>query len=52
LPISMLARRLARVEQLTARLTGALSIAFGLFLAYRIGVSDGLFLGVPHWKPR
>jgi hypothetical protein len=34
-----------------ARVTGLVSIAFGLFLAYRIGVADGLLFGVPHWSP-
>jgi high-affinity nickel-transport protein len=52
LPISAFSRRFANVEQLMARVTGLVSIAFGLFLAYRIGVADGLLLGVPHWSPR
>jgi high-affinity nickel-transport protein len=51
LPISLLSRRFANAEQLMARVTGLVSIAFGLFLAYRIGVADGLLFGVPHWSP-
>lgn len=51
LPISALSRRFDNAGQLLARVTGVVSIAFGLFLAYRIGVSDGLLLGVPHWSP-
>ncbi len=51
LPISALSRRFDNAGQLLARVTGVVSIAFGLFLAYRIGVSDGLLLGVPHWTP-
>lgn len=53
LPISAFSRRFenAGAGQLMARVTGLVSIAFGLFLAYRIGVSDGLLLGVPHWDP-
>jgi uncharacterized membrane protein (DUF441 family) len=31
--------------------SGVLSLAFGLFIAYRIGVVDGLFTGHPHWTP-
>jgi high-affinity nickel-transport protein len=31
--------------------SGALSLAFGLFVAYRIGVVDGLFTAHPHWTP-
>jgi high-affinity nickel permease len=52
LPISAFSRRFENVEQLMARVTGLVSIAFGLFLAYRIGIADGLFLGAPHWSPR
>ena len=31
--------------------TGLLSLAFGLFVAYRIGIVDGLFTGHAHWTP-
>jgi hypothetical protein len=31
--------------------TGLLSFGFGLFLAHRIGVTDGLFAAVPQWTP-
>ena len=51
LPISAFSRRFDNVEQLLARVTGLVSIAFGLFLAYRIGVADGLLSGVPVWSP-
>jgi hypothetical protein len=27
------------------------SIAFGLFLAYQIGITDGLLVGTPQWSP-
>jgi high-affinity nickel-transport protein len=33
-------------------LTGALSFGFGLFLAYRIGIVDGLFALAPRWVPQ
>ena len=52
LPISALSRRFDHAEQLMARVTGVVSIAFGLFLAYRIGIADGLFFGVANWTPR
>jgi len=29
-----------------------ISVAFGLFLAYRIGIADRLFLGAAQWIPR
>jgi high-affinity nickel-transport protein len=32
--------------------SGLLSLAFGLFLAYQIGLVDGLFTGNPNWTPR
>ena len=30
---------------------GILSIAFGLYLAYQVGIVDGLFTGDYHWEP-
>jgi ABC-type nickel/cobalt efflux system permease component RcnA len=44
----------ARSEQINRYLTvgsGVLSLAFGLFLAYQIGIVDGLFTGNFHWTP-
>ncbi|MEP6592737.1 MAG: high-affinity nickel-transport family protein [Acidobacteriota bacterium] len=32
--------------------TGLLSLAFGLFLAYKVGVVDGLFSAAPRWDPQ
>ena len=52
LPISALSRRFGSAELLLSRVTGLVSVAFGLFLAYRIGIADGLLLGAPHWAPR
>ena len=51
-PISKAAGFSAAAERGLVRATGLVSLAFGLFLAYRIGVSDGLLVGVPHWTPR
>lgn len=31
--------------------TGLLSVGFGLYLAWQIGVHDGLFGAAPHWRP-
>ena len=44
-PIRLAAERFASAEGVLARATGALSLVFGLFLAYRIGFVDGLLLG-------
>jgi high-affinity nickel permease len=30
---------------------GVASVCFGLFLAHRVGVTDGLFAATPHWTP-
>jgi high-affinity nickel-transport protein len=32
--------------------SGVVSLAFGLFIAYRIGVVDGLFAANPQWTPQ
>jgi ABC-type nickel/cobalt efflux system permease component RcnA len=32
--------------------SGVISLAFGLFVAYRIGLVDGLFTGHPQWTPK
>jgi high-affinity nickel-transport protein len=44
----------ARSERINRWLTigsGALSLAFGLYLAYQIGFVDGLFTGDFTWEP-
>jgi high-affinity nickel permease len=51
LPITVLSRRFGNFEQQLARVTGLLSIAFGLFLAYQIGIEGGLLFGTPNWDP-
>jgi hypothetical protein len=32
--------------------SGLVSLAFGVLVAYRIGVADGLFSASPSWTPR
>jgi len=51
LPIAALSKRFRNAELLLAQVTGLISIAFGLFLAYRIGIVDGLLWGTPSWDP-
>ncbi|HXK17481.1 MAG TPA: sulfite exporter TauE/SafE family protein [Polyangiaceae bacterium] len=51
LPIAALSSRFGNVERFLSRATGLVSVAFGLFLAYRIGLVDGLLLGAAHWAP-
>lgn len=50
-PISALTQRFPHSERLLARLAGVMSIAFGLFLAYEIGINNGLVVGTPTWDP-
>jgi high-affinity nickel permease len=52
LPISVLSQRFPDLQRPLARAAGVVSIAFGLFLAYQIGVGDGLVVGTPTWAPR
>lgn len=52
MPLALASRRTASIERRVARLTGALSLAFGLVLAYRLGSDGGLFSAAPRWTPR
>lgn len=51
MPLAAASRRFGVIERVTARVTGALSLAFGLFLFYRLGIVDGLFTHAPRWTP-
>ena len=52
LPFTYTLRHFARLNQGLAIASGAISLSFGLFLCYQIGISDGLFMGHPNWIPR
>jgi high-affinity nickel-transport protein len=52
LPMATAARRCSGTGRVIRVTTGALSLIFGLWLVYRIGWSDGLFLATPSWTPR
>lgn len=45
------ANKMERVNALMGRATSVASVVFGLYLAYRIGVVDGLFGSSPVWTP-
>lgn len=47
MPLAAASHRVGSLERVAAKLTGALSLAFGLALAYRLGVVDGLFSSAP-----
>jgi ABC-type nickel/cobalt efflux system permease component RcnA len=51
-PFTRGSRHVAAMHRGLRLAAGAVSLAFGLFLAYRIGVVDGLFTAAPHWTPR
>jgi high-affinity nickel-transport protein len=44
--------RFRRCNQNLAMASGLISVAFGIFLAYQICVTQGLFSAHPHWLPR
>jgi high-affinity nickel permease len=51
LPFTYTLRHFAGLNQGLAIASGAISLSFGLFLCYQIGISDGLFTGHPNWMP-
>jgi high-affinity nickel-transport protein len=52
LPFIYTAERFTVIHRYLGVASGLLSLAFGLFLAYQIGLGDGLFTGAPQWTPR
>jgi high-affinity nickel-transport protein len=55
LPLAAASRRFGHrqlnMDRWLGNVTGAVSVAFGLFLVYQIGFVDGLFGAVPTWAP-
>jgi high-affinity nickel-transport protein len=51
LPFMVSRARSERINRYLTVSSGILSLAFGLFLAYQIGIVDGLFTGNFHWTP-
>lgn len=51
-PFAYTGRRLGGLNRGLRVASGVISLAFGLVLAYRIGVVDGLFSSAPQWTPR
>jgi high-affinity nickel-transport protein len=51
-PIVYTGRKMFRWNQALAVGSGVLSVAFGMFISFQIGVGGGLFTGNPHWTPR
>jgi high-affinity nickel-transport protein len=51
-PVGVASRRFDSFGRRLAQVTGVASIAFGCFLAYQIGVVDGLFKSEVTWSPK
>ena len=51
-PFIQTARRFSRLNRGITVAAGLLSLGFGLFVAYRIGIVQGLFTSHPHWVPQ
>jgi high-affinity nickel-transport protein len=52
LPFAYTTRRFSQVNRYLAMASGVVSVAFGLFLVYRIGFVAGLFTDGPRWIPQ
>ena len=50
-PLAAASGAFTRVARWVGVAAGVGSVAFGLFLVYRIGFVDGLFTGTPRWTP-
>ena len=51
LPFWVARARSTQINRLLTVASGVLSLAFGIFLAYQIGIVDGLFTGDFRWEP-
>ena len=51
-PSLFMAHRFAGLNRTLRVVSGAASVAFGLFLAHRIGIVHGLFTDAPSWTPQ
>lgn len=51
LPFLVSRTRSERINRWLTVGSGVLSLAFGIYLAYQIGIVDGLFTGDYHWEP-
>ena len=51
IPSALAAHRMAHLQRGLRLASGLVSVAFGLWLAHRIGFVDGLFSATPRWSP-
>jgi hypothetical protein len=52
LPSLLASAHLPSMQRSLRMASGAVSIVFGIYLAHKIGFSDGLFTSDPRWTPR
>jgi hypothetical protein len=52
IPATLASRRFARMQRGLRLASGVASIGFGLLLAHRVSVVDGLFAATPVWTPK
>ncbi len=50
-PIVYTGCKMSRWSQALTVGSGLLSVAFGMFISFQIGIGGGLFTGNPHWTP-
>jgi ABC-type nickel/cobalt efflux system permease component RcnA len=51
-PLVFTGRKFLSLSGHLTTVSGFVSVAFGLFLVYQIGIVDGLFAAQPHWIPQ
>lgn len=51
-PFALGGGQLLRFQRSLRVASGLISLAFGIVVAYQIGIVGGLFTGTPHWTPR
>ena len=51
-PLVLTGRKFFSLSGHLTTASGFVSVAFGLFLVYHIGIVDGLFAAQPHWIPQ
>jgi Ca2+/H+ antiporter len=52
MPLVYAGNRFREVNRYLIATSGVVSIAFGLFLVYQVGIVDGLFRAQVHWTPQ
>ena len=52
IPFALGGSQFMRFQRSLRVASGLISLAFGIVVAYQIGIVDGFFGGAPHWTPR